>query len=576
MTTWTLSLPLILRSNDRALIRMAESSRLDIELTLYQQIEKYIDSPKANSTLASLKRILSDRKDENRERRTRLVEQLSNAIVTGNCYALGQKLPSKAGIPSTQVDELVNYLISNTYTKLIYLKVRQPDPIAEIKAILMKDSIGQHSLVLGGEEGNPLALNEMREYLQLKASQSRVLLSDVVDRFNGVPWGWKPEWEIVLLIARMFMAGEIKLISDNSDLDPSGAIEPLTKLARFKQVSILKRKSADAAQIKRARELHKDLFSKIGREDEDELVADFRENLDQWQGKLKEYSYLANTRHYPGKSVIDRTLSRIAKQLAIRDSFEFVESLLSSKDEWLDVGDDIHDLVSFYTSQLTTWRRMLDSLQRFEPNRPALSKDGVASDALKQLEAIRDNPTPYSQVSQIEALIQAVEGINATLVQTRREHALLSLKTKIAEVNQALDQAHAQADLRDRALQQLQRDKLDIAKETSIPQIHYLQEQSGIALDDAMNMIVVAMKEAAKPAPQPMAVKSPGENATVIVTNTALVSPTVAPKPAKAIRAAGLCSKSYLETEAEVDEYLEKLKAELLAAINAGQKARIE
>ncbi len=566
----------ILRSADRVLIRMAESQRLDIELTLYQQIEKYIDSPKASSAPASLKRILSDRKEENRERRTRLVEQLSNAIVTGDCYALGQKLPSKSAAPSTQIDELVNYLISNTYTKLTYLKVRQLDPIAEIKAILSADSIGQHSFVLGGEEGNPLALTEMREYLQLKASQSRVLLSDVLDRFSGVPWGWKPEWEIVLLIARLYMAGEIKLISDNSDLDPANAIEPLTKSVRFKQVSILKRKSADATQIKRARELHKDLFSQIGREDEDGLVADFRENLALWQGKLKEYSYLANTKHHPGQVVIDQTLTRIAKQLAIRDSFEFVESLLSSKDEWLDVGGDIHDLVSFYTSQRATWQRMLEALQRFEPNRPALSKEAVAANALKQLESIRDNPTPYSQINQIEALIQAVESINANLVQSRREHALQLLDKKITEANQALDQAHAQADLRNYALRQLQQYKLEIAEQTSIPQIHYLQEQSGTALDSAMDMIAAAVKEAAKPATSPMAVKSPGDSATVINIGGIQTPLTLAPKPAKVVRAADFSSKSYLETETEIDEYLEKLRNELLAAIQSGQRARIQ
>ncbi|MDD2720907.1 MAG: BREX system P-loop protein BrxC [Gallionella sp.] len=567
----------ILRSSDRAMIRMSDSPRLDIELTLYLQIEKYIDSPKASSAPVSLKRILSDRKDENRERRTRLVTQLGNAIVTGDSYALGQKMPAKAGATSSQVDDLVNYLISNTYNKLTYLKVRQPDPIAEIKAVLMADSIGQHSIALGGEEGNPLALNEMREYLRFKASQSRVLLSDVVDRFSGVPWGWKPEWEIVLLIARMYMAGEIKLISDNSDLEPSAAIESLTKAVRFKQVSILNRKTADAAQIKRARDLHKDLFSKIGREDEDSLVADFRENLALWQGKLKEYSYLANTRHHPGKAVIDQTLTRITKQLAVRDSFEFVEALLSAKDEWLDVGDDIHDLVSFYTSQLQIWRQMLESLQRFEPNLPALSKEVVAAHALKQLEAIRDNPTPYSQVSQIGALIQAVDGINTALVHSKREHALLLMEKKIAEVGHELDQAHAPADLRNRALRQLQQYKLDIAEQTSIPQIHYLQEQSGTALDNAMDMIAVAVKEAEKkPSVPPMAVKSPGDHATVFVTNTPPASTTIAPKPPKAIRAADLCSKSYLETEAEVEEYLEKLKTELLAAIKSGQRARIQ
>ena len=56
------------------------------------------------------------------------------------------------------------------------------------------------------------------------------------------------------------MAGEIKLMLEGSDLDPASAIEPLTKSNRFKQVSILKRKVADASSLKRARELYKDIF----------------------------------------------------------------------------------------------------------------------------------------------------------------------------------------------------------------------------------------------------------------------------------------------------------------------------
>ena len=44
--------------------------RLYEELTLYLQIEKYIISPKADQATPSLKRILSDRKEENRERKT--------------------------------------------------------------------------------------------------------------------------------------------------------------------------------------------------------------------------------------------------------------------------------------------------------------------------------------------------------------------------------------------------------------------------------------------------------------------------------------------------------------------------
>jgi hypothetical protein len=214
----------ILRSSEgvgRAIVRMAEGDRLDIELALYLQIEKYIISPKADQATPSLKRILSDRKDENRERRQRLVHQLSELISGGDFYALGQSVAIKASSPDKVLDELLNYLITNTYSKLPYLKVRQADPIAEIKAVLSADDLSRPGLGLDGEEGNALAIKEMRDYLHLAASQTRVLLSDVVDRFAGIPWGWKPEWETVLLIARLFMAGEIKLMLEGSDLDPA-------------------------------------------------------------------------------------------------------------------------------------------------------------------------------------------------------------------------------------------------------------------------------------------------------------------------------------------------------------------
>jgi hypothetical protein len=49
----------------------------------------------------------------------------------------------------------------------------------------------------------------------------------------------------------------------------------------------------------------------------------------------------------------------------------------------------------------------------------------------------------------------------------------------------------------------------------------------------------------------------------------------VAPKPSKVIRAADLSPTIYLETEAEVETFIARLKAELLDAIKAGQRARI-
>ncbi|MFI3186655.1 MAG: hypothetical protein QX198_11815, partial [Methylococcaceae bacterium] len=370
------------------------------ELTLYLQIEKYIISPKADQATPSLKRILADRKEENRERKLRLVEQLGTLMATGDFYVLGQKPDIKAGLhPTTLLDELVNYLIANTYSKLPYLKYRTPDPIAEIKAVLSGDDIKPLLQNTQSEEINPLAVNELRQYLLLAASEKRVLLSDIIDRFTGIPWGWKPEWEIVLLVARLYMVGEIKLMFEGSDIEPKAAIDPLTKSVRFKQISILKRKSADSVSLKRARELHRDLFAKLPREEEDGLVTDTRDSFTTWQTELKNVSHAAAGKYHPGKAVIEQAIIRIGKQLAIRDSYEFIENFLTNKDDWLDLSDDIHDVISFYKTQITLWQRMLEAMTAFNDNHEALQQDSDAANALKQLTAIRDNPAPYSQIN---------------------------------------------------------------------------------------------------------------------------------------------------------------------------------
>lgn len=564
----------ILRSsegNGKALIRLSEGNRFDIELSLYQQIEKYIDSPKASNASASLKTILINRKDENRERRTRLRDQLSTLMVTGDCYALGQKQQFKVSTPSSLLDELVNYLISNTYTKLPYLKFRQADAIAEIRAVLNADDIGQHSLALGGDVGNPLALKEMRDFLQLKATTERVLLSDVVDRFTGMPWGWKPEWEVVLLIARLFMAGEIKLMLEGSDVDPKSAIDPLTKSVKFKQVSILKRKTADAATITKARDLHKEIFSKLAKEDEDGLVADFRVNLKDWQSELEGYAHVASTKYHPGKPTIDQALTRIKKQLAIRDTFEFIEALLANKNDWLDASEDIHDVISFYKTQIATWRRMLESLTDFTDNKEALLKDAQAVTALHELEAIRANEAPYGQVNRIDTLISTVTAVNDRIASQERESALLSIDQRINEVQKTLDDVHAAADLRNKALQPLQQVKMAVATLSSIPKIRLFKEQAGDHMDAAMTVIASATKPAVSTTSQPSISSSSATSEWA--TSVKAVIP---PKPSRVIRAADFNTKSYLETEAEVNDYINKLKAELVAAIRAGQRARIQ
>ena len=552
----------------RAILRMANDARVDVELRTYVQIEKYIASPKNDAALPSLKRILLDRKDENRERKARILAQLADLISQGDFYALGQKLSFKPLGPAVILDEALNYLVSNTYSKLGYIKVRQADPAAEIREVLSADTNSQQKMALDGEDGNALAITEMRQYLTVAAGTSRVLLSDVVDRFTGAPWGWRPELETVLLIARLFMAGEIKLVMEGSDLDPKSAAEPLTRAARFKQVSILKRKTADAGVRAKARDLHREIFSLQPRDDEDGLVADYRDNLGKRKTELERAKVKAEQKDYPGAAEIAKALQVIERQLAIRDPFEFLNAMLSARDDWLDLAEDTHDVLSFYKTQAPVWARMLDGLVSFADNREPLSKEAASMQALTDLEVIRANPMPYAQVNRIEALLSAVEKVNEALAGTRREKALLSIDGKIQEATQALDQAQADPSLRNAVLQPLQSLKAQLAALVSIPRILFLQGRGGELLDEAMDKIAAATK--ANPVIKPVPTPTPGDGAT-----PAPPAPQAA-KPIRVVRVADLGGKTYLETEQDVDAYVAKLRTELMLAIAAGHPTRVQ
>ena len=556
----------------RAIIKLANEGRVDLELRTYLQIEKYI-GPKNDLATPALKRILMDRKDENRQRRSRLLIQLATMMTNGKVYALGQQPSIKAQAPSTLADDLLNYLVTNTYSKLGYIKVRAADPLAEIRAVLTADSVAQSKIAEATtEEGNALALAEMRQYLALAASQNRVLLSDVVDRFAKAPWGWRPAWETVLLVARLFMAGEIKLVMESNDLDGPGAVEPLTKEARFRNVSILKRKTNDNATRQKAREIHRDLFAQMPPDEQDALVATFRENLGARKAELEHARVKAEQKHYPGGADVAKALTTINQQLAIKDSYEFIEAVVARRNDWLDLADDTHDVLSFYKTQVPTWVRLLDTLNAVADNHDALVKDPQAAAALAKLEAIRANPTPYGQVNQIDPLVTTLEKANEVLAAERRERALKSIDAKLAEASHALDVAQASPELRNQVLKPLQDLKAQLASLSSIPKILFLQGRSGELLDEVMDKLAHAAQQKATPlaTQQPPSGNSPG-------VSSAPTQPLAPPaKPIQVVRVADMGSKTYLESEADVEGFVAQLKAELLATVRAGKKARLQ
>ena len=169
-------------------------------------------------------------------------------------------------------------------------------------------------------------------------------------------------------------------------------------------------------------------------------------------------------------------------------------------------------------------------------------------------------------INRIEPLLATVASANEEIAQAQRDKAIKAIEDKISEVQAKLNAASATSELSNKALLSLQELKGRVATLSSIAQILYLQTQAGDAMDEAIALIDAATaKPTTKQGDSPKSDDAGQPD-----------SPSKPTKSTHVIRAAELSSKTYLETEADVDAYVEKLKTELLKAVRSGQIARIQ
>ena len=553
-------------NNGQVIIKLDDDEALGREIRTYLRTQKFIQRKSDGTADTSTTRILRDRADENRERRERLVPVVRGLIAEGAFYAAGQSLTTKTESARGAVDEALNYLIRNTFNKLSYLKHLCTNPQAELRAILSSTDVTE--LNLDGEEGNPEALKEVLDYVTLMGSADKqVVLHDLVEeKFGRRPYGW-PDWEAVLLVARLIVSGSVSLVMDGTTLSTDKIYNAVITPNKWRRITVMKRKTVDKGAIQKARNIAKDVFGKLAPDGEDALDAFVRDSFGGWQASLENHKALADTGEYPGSTEIADALGEIRKMLATKEAFDFITAFIDNKDGLLDLSDTVNELGDFYTQQRSTWDGLRKAYDGFKVNQHELDKDADAATALKRTAEILGHDAPYGMVKEADGLIRKVTEVNDRLLKTRREHALERIDGSIEKVKADLDAISASPELRNACLHPLQQIRQQVEQETSIGNIHQAQSRARDAADEAFDRIEAEQRRrASQPKSQPGA-----GGATPAATGS---SP--APiKKRKVVSPSAFSSKPFLETEADVDEFLDKLRQELEAGIKNDERIEI-
>lgn len=483
----------ILKSGEndgQVIVRLKDDSKLARELRDYLQTDKFITRKNDDSLPDRAKRILKDRADENRDRRSRLVTMLASMFSAADFYAAGKAVNSKGEKPAVRLDNALTYLVKNTFPKLGYLRYLAADPQKEIRAVLLAPDTQEQSLDLHDEHSNAAALKEVIDYVRLMGdANKRVILHDLAqDRFSKRPYGW-PEWQTALLASQLVAAGEISLIQNGNAMARDAAAEAMQSVQQWRNIIVVKRQTVDAALLQQARTLAKDVFGQMGPDGEDALDGFLREQCQQWISKLTGYKALAETGSYPGAAAINESLSFLRRLVAHSDSYALIRSFAGVKDEARKFADQSADIENFYANQRPVWDRLRSKTVEFRTNRHEIEKNEQAKTALARMQMILEHPEPYPLIKEVDGLVTVVQVVNDAAVVARRAQVLSRVDLFIGEINAGLEQVEAPQDLRYASLTPLQTLRSSVEKDPSIPSILQASTIADDLKDDAIERI---------------------------------------------------------------------------------------
>ncbi|MCD6586778.1 MAG: BREX system P-loop protein BrxC [Desulfobacteraceae bacterium] len=534
------------------IVKLDDNPTLTTELRLYLQVKKYIENKSNPSASHNLSQILNDRAVENRERKDRLIALFDDLISKAEYYALGKKLDIDGQTTAKAINDGFDYLVKNIFSKFSYLTYVASDPLKEIKQILLSDDVAQHQLSLDikGKEPPDIKpdIKEVKGYINGKtAINHSVILDELVKHFTKRPYGWG-DFQVIILVAKLFMAGDIKLVIDETKIAPKDAIAPLSKTHQWKTVKIIENPRMDQKTLDTAKKLAKDMFGAIPPDSQEKLSQHIIDNLEKWSATLDKFKPLADTGNYPGKQEIDGCLAIIAKITKIHDAYERIKAFNESKDYLLDAEDDLQTVKDFYTNQKNTWENLSNSLKRFMPNKSAIEKNLDAFSALKRMLEIEKAPSPYTMIKEVDGLISRIDSVNKDLLQKQKTSAEKEVDSKIDQLKAELDKHNADANFRNEILFPIQQVKKNIQTDFSIPEISYKVSDTRELFEDAF----IEIEDKFQP-PDGKTKK----------------------KQTRTVKPSTYAKKVYLETEADVDEYVGSVKDVLLDAVKSDIRVKI-
>lgn len=532
---------IVMQSMGREELRvfLGRDKRLLADLRLLMKTEKYIKQRTNSGTTASTQAILQSKQLLNAEREKELIERLRQAVGRAQLIVQGAEVDSNAQDAIARVSDGFQELVGRTYTNLGMLgdKAYSEQQVA---------SVIQNNEGLFDAASFSSAGTEMEAWVITQTSLGeQVTIKKIADRFESKPYGWSLA-SIEVVLAWLVGNGKVSLSMDSNSVTRAEAATVIRNTSKHPYVVVAPQKSYDQTKVRAFKDFCVEFFDD-GKVPSDpvELASFGRAHLAARRDELR--ALVASSR-YPFVRQLDGVIELL--EGALTDDVDWYFSEFDQAEDLLEAKDDLIDPIKTFVNgqQAIIFNEAQTLLTRNGANLAYLPQEQV--DTVK---AFLDDANVFrgNKMNQLKIAADELRGRIEDVVSEKRSDILAKLDGRKADLIASPSYANARPEAQQAVVGRIDTIYTRLQGETQAALI--LQMGSTFEEEDYPKLLNQLEQAAAQASDSPEPAKP--------------VKPLVF---IKKIQVPG-CSGT-LESEADVDAYLAKYRAALIATLNEGKR----
>ena len=526
------------------------SSEILEDVRVFCQTEEYVKR-QAGAASGLRKRIILTHKEDNEQRRRVIGEAVKDALMRASLFVDGQEVKTGTADEPKDVIELGLTRLAQQ----VYPRIEDAKPLATVKdgqiASFLRD---QEDATLDVDPGVDIAQRLASECAQW-VEQARVLngqnvfVKNAIEYYGQAPFGWDKN-AVLAIVATALRLELLEALENDRPLARTELEGALRDVNRQGRVLLQKKKHLDRAALADFQRFVGQFVPGESPQDGPSRVRAVEVKAAEWASLLKGYK----SDRYNFDDEVAEALDLLTPLTTTQHTEEemLAPQIRGGFDDLIEIVDDFlmpyREFVEGHEQELRDALAEADSLSFFE-----LTEDG--EQAIDELRKLAGDRRLYVRTQEIAPLVRRIDAARLALVQAQRDKVLRRIDEAVAGIRGSSEFKAASESARRRVDTEMAR----LCAEVNRVSRPGHAEEIGRQLDQCVDRLYAELIESAMPA----------ERADADEVTEPAPRPTI-------VRLADLLPKTngLLSTPDQVNEYVERIREQMLGAVNDGKQLR--